>query len=214
MGEILLFGSQMSKFLLKIIVAACCLHLGFAKAQRINDFNLSPLESGIIVSFNIGPGPDCTGYSILHCLDSVSYLEIYNYAGICGTSGTNEFRSFTHSQPALNQVNYYKIQLYPYEVAYNRIFYSNSGLGNILAYPNPVSSTNSKITLKLFNANNVAVEGYVCDDYGQKIQEINTRSENDLVHVNVEGFEEGVYLVWLSDGAQFYTTKFIVLNSY
>lgn len=207
-----MFGSPMNKITRSgLVLTWICLSFS-VKAQRINDFNLAPINEGISVSFNIGPGLDCTGYSIFHCLDSMSYLEIYNYAGICGTSGTNEFRSFTHTSPTLNQVNYYKIQLYPYEVAYNRILYTANGQGALLAYPNPVSQANSYISLRFTNASNVELQGYVCDDFGIKVQSISARSNGNLLDLPVSGFRDGVYLVWLSDGALVYTTKFIVLN--
>src|SRR6478735_9144459 len=141
MEGILMFGSRMNKGIRSgLILLFTCLCFSL-EAQRINDFNLSPQDDGIHVSFNIGPGPDCSGYSILHCLDSMSYVEVYNFSGICGTSGINEFKSYTHTTAIINQINYYKIQLYPYEVAYNRILYTTSGQGSILAYPNPVSPT-------------------------------------------------------------------------
>lgn len=207
-----MFGSLMNKLTRAgIFLTWICLSISI-KAQRINDFNLAPINEGISISFNIGPGLDCTGYSIFHCLDSMSYLEIYNYAGICGTSGTNEFRSFTHTTPTLNQVNYYKIQLYPYEVAYNRILYTNNGQGAVLAYPNPVSSYNSFISLRFTNATNVSLEGYICNEFGIKVQSISARSEGNLLYLPVSGFSDGIYLVWLSDGASIFSTKFIVLN--
>ena len=92
--------------------------------------------------------------------------------------------------------------------------YSNSAQGSLLAFPNPVSQENYFITVKIANANNLKVEGYVCDAFGTKIQRIDSQSQGDLLQLAISAFKEGVYLVWLSDGARVYTTKFIVLYSY
>lgn len=206
-----MFGSQMNKNkILYLIFFINCL-FNSLYAQRISDFNLSPQNDGINVSFSIGSGSDCSGYSILHCLDSVSYVEIYNYAGICGTSPTKEFKSYLHITASYNQVNYYKIQLYPYEIAYNKILYSNSAQGYLLAYPNPVSQENLTISFKIPSANNIKLEGYICDAFGLKIQDIETQSQGDLIQISVSGFIDGIYLIWLSDGVSIYSTKFIVL---
>lgn len=184
-----------------------------AIAQRINGFNLYPLSNGVSVNFNIAPGPDCYGYKIYHCLDSVSYVEIYDFAGICGTSLENEFKSFTHTTATLNQINYYKVQLYPYEVAYNRILYTNDGKKTILAYPNPVSSFNGYIRMKVAGVNNVGLEGYVCNEFGNKIQTLDLQTIGDVFQIQIETYADGVYFVWVSDGANIYSTKFIVWNT-
>ena len=199
----------MKKFL--VIFSFVC-GVFFAKSQRINGFNLYPISNGINVNFNIGPGPDCYGYKIYHCLDSISYIEIYDFPTICGTSNGNEFRSYTHETPALNQINYYKVQLYPYEVAYNRILYTNNGKGTVLAYPNPVSQSDQVIHLKVIGVDNTSVEGYICNEFGVKVQVLDVRTQGDLLQIDISSYPDGIYLAWFSDGARIFTNKFIVLH--
>lgn len=184
--------------------------IGFS--QRISGFSLYPANTSITIRFSILPGPSCSGYSIFHCTDSVNYVEIYNYAGICGNSGSTETFTFTHNNPLANQVNYYKIQIFPYEVAYQRINFTNDGRGSVMPYPNPVFQGNNTLHLKLFGLNNVKIFGYVFSPAGRPLMEINTSTSADLLHVPISGFENGVYLVWLTDGSRVYSTKFVVAN--
>lgn len=213
MEEIRFHGLRKNKMKGLLIIFSVVANFSFAFSQRINGFNLYPVSNGINVNFNIGPGPDCYGYKIYHCLDSVSYVEIYDFPSICGTSTSNEFKSYTHENPGLNQINYYKIQLYPYEVAYNRILYTNDGKGKVLAYPNPVSQRNLILNLKVLGVDNSSVEGYICNEFGVKLQAIDARTQGDLLQIDISGYSDGIFMVWFSDGSRIFTTKFIVLHT-
>jgi len=213
MAEIRFHGLQKNKMKKKLAILILVCGVFFAKSQRINGFNLNPISNGINVNFNIGPGPDCYGYKIYHCLDSISYIEIYDYSGICGTSTENEFISYTHESPTLNQLNYYKVQLYPYEVAYNRILYTNDGKGTVLAYPNPVTQRDLNLNLKVIGIDNASVEGYICNEFGVKVQGLDMRTQGDLLQIDISRYQDGIYFAWFSDGAGVFTTKFIVLHT-
>src|SRR5687767_10751312 len=99
-------------------------------AQRIVSFNLYPLNNSVVVKFTIGPGGSCTGYTIWHGIDSVNFVPVFDELGECGNTGTNEEKSYTHSNPAPNQVNYYKVQLRPYETTpIKSIYVTEQGRG-------------------------------------------------------------------------------------
>lgn len=180
--------------------------------QRISGFNLYPANTSITIRFSILAGPSCSGYSIYHSTDSVNYVEIHNYAGICGGSGSTETFTYTHVNPIQNVVNYYKVQIYPYEVAYQRILFVPDGKGALTPFPNPVFQGNSTLHLKVHGSNNTKIFGYVFSPAGRPLMELDVSTSGDLVHVPISGFENGVYLVWLTDGAKVYSTKFVVAN--
>ena len=96
-----------------------------AYSQRIRDFNVYDGGNGsVAVRFVLTPGPACSGYEVMHSTDSLVYNSVHFYDQTCGETGVPDPQEWTHSAPALNQTNYYKIQLLsPYETSEVRRLY-------------------------------------------------------------------------------------------
>jgi hypothetical protein len=183
-----------------------------AKSQRIVDFTLNSAANIVTGKFVITAGSTCSGFTVFRSTDSLNYYQIFDSPQICGNSFTPETKSFSDASPALNQINYYKVLLQPFDVAYAKIFVGQNQGSNLVPYPNPVYQGNSTLNLKLINGGNAIVTGHLFNQGARSIQKLELRTYNDLTEINIAGLENGVYLVWLTDGRVAYSCKFIIFN--
>src|SRR6188768_2748435 len=86
-------------------------------AQRVVSFELFQVNTTVSTKFTLRAGGTCYGYKILHSLDSINFSEVVDYPGICGSSGSDEYFSDVHQTPAMNQFNFYKVQLSTFETS-------------------------------------------------------------------------------------------------
>ncbi|MDX2172650.1 MAG: T9SS type A sorting domain-containing protein [Bacteroidota bacterium] len=183
-------------------------------AQRIQNFNVFAAGSVVGVKFTISPGTSCSGYKIWHSLDSTyfGFNPIYDYPGICGASGTSEDVSYTHGSPAVNQVNYYKVELVPVETsAIRRVFVPiDQTKVKLFIYPNPIGEISDILSLKISNIGSAKLVGFLYNQFGHKLRELDLMTQFDLASINVYDLNDGLYEVWLTDGNQAYSSKFIV----
>ncbi len=187
-------------------------------AQRIVNFNVSlvppQVQGGIpqvLVRFGISPGIACPGYELLHSLDSINFIQFYNYAGICGTSSIEETYSQLHSTPAFNQINYYKVSIPGFETSSTaRIFVGEYTQGaRLLLFPNPIINDNI-LRLKFLNFSGNEVEGYIYNQSGIKEGELYLKVVNNLSEINIGYLPDGLYIIWLTDGNIVLRSKFII----
>jgi hypothetical protein len=178
-------------------------------AQRITSFNLFPINNGVQIQFAMAGGTSCDSYSILHSVDSINFISIYDDFNGCIGSSTNE--SYTHTNPALNQNNYYKIQLQPYEVTpIKGIYVTEHGRGRMLAYPNPVFEQLNLLGLRIFNAGNTRFIGFLYSQSGMPLREFDITTARDLASIDIGGLRNGMYVIWLTEGSQVYSAKLII----
>ncbi|MBK9282819.1 MAG: hypothetical protein IPM51_00705 [Sphingobacteriaceae bacterium] len=180
-------------------------------AQRIQNFNLSLTNTIVSVRFTVSAGSQCVGYNVLHSIDSLNYYPIYNYAGICGEISKATNHSYDHYSPALNAVNFYKIELNGVETSPpQRIFVSTSPQYNLLLYPNPVYNFYDLLNIKVSNANNTRLVGYIYNQSGKPVKEIDLITQLDYAALNIFDLVNDMYVLWLTDGYVIYSSKFIV----
>jgi hypothetical protein len=195
------------------LVFSIALFISFsALAQHIIGFNVFPSANSVTLKFTITPGSNCTGYTVLHSLDSTFYNPVVIENFDCNSVYGNTERSVTHSSPVLNQTNHYKIQLDPYyETSQARsVYVSQTANLKMLVYPNPVYLYNDILTLKIFNASNIRVIGFLYDQFGNAIRTLDLTTKVDLTTLETGGLENGVYLIWVTDGNQAFSSKFII----
>lgn len=182
-------------------------------AQRIAGLNLVASEAFVGVRFTITKGSSCNGYSIYHSLDSVNFKVIYDYAGVCGSSASDDQKSYTHTSPTPNRVNYYKVDLWPVETSrIVGILIPAETESGILLYPNPISGKNDQLTLKLPGASSPNIGGLICDQFGKTLQPLNLQVQNNQTSFETAHLQSGVYTVKLMDGQQTYVSKFVILR--
>lgn len=180
-------------------------------SQRIQNFNTFVAGNSVGIRFTVVKGPQCSGYTIYHSIDSVNFIQVYNFTGVVGDQNANQDISYTHSSPALNQVNYYKVELIPVETTpVNRIYVSNQPKIKMLVYPNPVVYNYDVLSMKLFNVSNIRVIGFLYNQFGKPLKQIDVTTVKDTGIMNVYDLSNGLYVLWLTDGTQVYSAKFIV----
>lgn len=187
-------------------------------SQRIQNMSVSlvnsqnqGVQSQVLVRFSLSPGQGCPGYEILHCTDSINFLQVYNYVGICGNQNTTESFNFTHGSPGVEMINYYKVSIPGFEVSpIHRIYVTQqSPKPNLMVYPNPVFSQDF-INLRYFNYVGTKLEGFIFNQFGKSIQTLYMDITQNESVVNISELTDGLYIVWLTDGNWLFRSKFIV----
>jgi hypothetical protein len=194
---------------LLLFIFGCIAFAG--SAQRINDLNLFFAGNGVTVKFIISKGTSCNGYNILHSIDSINFNTIYNFPGICGNTSNDESISYFHASPKINNNNYYKIELIPIEVSViKKIFVFAASDLEAFLYPNPHTSYSDLLDLRIFNAGTIQLKGFIYNQQGNPIQELNLTTSFDLAKINVSNLKNGVYIIRLMNEEKKYSFKLII----
>ncbi len=187
-------------------------------SQRIQNVNVSLVNSQnqgtnsqVLVRFTLTAGQSCSGYEILHCTDSLNYLQIYNYSGVCGNTTADESFNFTHGSPGIEMTNYYKVSIPGFETSapYRIYVGKTTPKPNILVFPNPVFSQEF-IHLRFYNYVGTKVEGFIFSQFGKIIKPLLLDIKQDHSEVSINDLNDGLYIVWLTDGNWLFRSKFIV----
>jgi hypothetical protein len=187
--------------------------LTILKAQRIGNFSVSQTGTSVAYHFVFRAGSTCNGYQLLRSSDSLTYLSAVDYLGICGSSGADEPFDGVDNAPKMNAWNYYKIQLPNFETSnVQRIYVSNTGAQKAIVFPNPSRSENELLQFRIQGANNIKVQGFVYDQRGVNRGFIDLRTNLDAAPLDVGGLENGLYILWLTDGSKLYKGKFALLR--
>jgi len=185
--------------------------IGKISAQRIVNFKLLQVENSVNTRFTLAAGVTCYGYKIYHSLDSINFVEIYDYPAICGESGSDEYFSDVHATPTINKLNYYKIQLSTFESSpVEKIFVASGTPGKIVVFPNPTKVNAQEVYLRIYGKSNLKVDGVISDLQGKQIKHIEVLMNGDLALLNIHGLNDGLYFLRLHDGQQIYKGKFLI----
>ncbi|MEO6304868.1 MAG: T9SS type A sorting domain-containing protein [Bacteroidia bacterium] len=180
-------------------------------AQRLANVEAFVAGSGVGLKFNITKGASCSGYVIWHSSDSISFTQAYNYPGICGDTSRNESINYLHTIPKYNAVNYYKVELVPIESSsIKRVFVPELLTADIRVYPDPILSSSESLNVRIYRADNTHITGFVSDQNGKRITIIDQISNADLITINAEVLNNGIYLLWINDGQRSFTSKFFI----
>jgi hypothetical protein len=180
-------------------------------AQRLTDIKTLLVGTGVDVRFTVTKGTSCNGYTILHSLDSVYFLQVYHYPGVCGNSISDENVSFLHTNTSINTFNYYKIELVPIESSFvQRIFVPELPNAKAIVYPNPIITNSDQLSFRILNSNNIKLKGFIYSEEGLRLRVLDLTTTIDIAKINVGDLINGIYSVQLNDGEKNYTYKFII----
>jgi hypothetical protein len=194
------------------VVLLCTFALS-ATAQRISNFSVSQNGNVVTYRFIFSAGASCQGYQLLHSSDSLTYLTVKDYVGICGASGAAEPFDGVHEFPVLNAWNYYKIQMATFEQSeVRRIFVTTDGKLRATVFPNPSFSETDQVRFRLSGVNNIRVQGFVHDQLGITRDFIDTVTAGDSAALNLNNYENGFYFLWLTDGTRIYTGRIVLIR--
>ena len=182
-------------------------------AQRIISFNLVTTAKSVTIKFTLSPGPDCGGYEVFRSNDSLNFISVCDYSGICGVSSRNEDFSCTDKSPALNQTNLYRIILNNLERSEIKgVYVKEPPSASIVVYPNPIESQSTKLTVTLVNEVNTRLVGFLYDQFGKSILNLDVTTDPDVASIDVSSLANGLYVLRLSNGSREYSYKFIVFR--
>lgn len=180
-------------------------------AQRILNFKIFQVNQAVFLNFILSKGSSCNGFNVLHSTDSVNFKVIHEDPTICGTSNADEAKNWTHANPIINQLNYYKIQLNPGEMSpVNRIFVNQTNKPNIVLFPNPISTDHDFLTIKILGTESLEFDGFIYNQFGNYVLKIENQSTISNSTIKIHELSNGLYLIKLTDGYNLYSTKFII----
>ena len=180
-------------------------------AQRILNFKIFQVNQAVFLNFILSKGSSCNGFNVLHSSDSVNFKVIHEDPTICGTSNADEAKNWTHANPIINQLNYYKIQLNPGEMSpVNRIFVNQTNKPNIVLFPNPISTDIDLLTIKILGTESFEFDGFIYNQFGNYVLKIENQSTISNSTIKIHELSNGLYLIKLTDGYNLYSTKFII----
>ena len=180
-------------------------------AQRILNFKIFQVDQAVFLNFILSKGSSCNGFNVLHSTDSLNFKVIHEDPTICGTSNADEAKNWTHVNPIINQLNYYKIQLNPGEMSpVNRIFVNQTNKPNIVLFPNPISNDIDLLTIKILGTESLEFDGFIYNQFGNYVLKIENQSTISNSTIKINELSNGLYLIKLTDGYNLYSTKFII----
>jgi hypothetical protein len=178
-------------------------------SQRITSFSVTNVKGVVAVRFSISPGTTVNSYSILRSTDSLNYYSIYDYSTTCGYPDRYDDRMYDDHSPVLNQANFYKVQLFPYEQSQPlRVFVTASS--SLYVYPNPVGPGMDLLHMKFTQIKDKRVFGGLYNQSGNPVRVLDFTTVGDAFTLNISDLNNGLYLLWLTDGSQAFSCKFIL----
>lgn len=194
-----------------VIVLFFVLTCHFLSAQiigsRILSFDGYVANSTVGLRFTVSKGQACTGYNLWHSTDSINFSPIYQYAGICGSTSKDEQFSYTHSNPAPNQINYYQVELIPSDKSnILRLFVGNTPKVTVLPFPNPAKDI---LNVKIFNTSNLRLYAFVFSPFGLPEKQFSIDAKLDVITFDIQALAKGLHALVLTDGNQTFSTKFL-----
>ncbi|MFZ9029029.1 MAG: T9SS type A sorting domain-containing protein [Crocinitomicaceae bacterium] len=158
-------------------------------------FNATELNGRILLTWNIKQGNTCNGVKVEHSIDSLNFSEIGSIEGVCGSNTANVAYEFTHQNPTLNAVNYYRLLMggIGYSWVISEKIIAIDDLGYTIA-PQPV--TNQSI-LYFENPNNKEYKLSVANLSGKVVYAESLL--NEQLSLGELGFESGYYFFELQE---------------
>lgn len=182
-------------------------------SQRLANVQLYPQNNQVLIHFVITAGTSCSGYKIAHSSDGLIYQTFHEYPQICGASGTDEPFDVVHSSPILNQINYYKIEVFPFDNEYASVFVPQSAAnGTLWVCPNPIPKNQNQVLLKVAGHQKSKLQGFVCSPHGNRLCDLNVSITAGIMLANVQFPSDGLYYFVLTDGTSIFSAPCLVIS--
>ncbi|MBL7926407.1 MAG: T9SS type A sorting domain-containing protein [Bacteroidia bacterium] len=166
-------------------------------SQTMGQQNISALtgvqtSEGIFISFTTVQGVSCLDAELQHSSDSIFFTTIYTIPGICGSAFNEESYSYLHTNPVINAVNYYRINLRASGYSgFIGVKFFNYGSSPLHISPMPITDVSNLH----FEGNNKANEILIFDLKGRLVLKTHTL-QND-VSINAAPLNNGLYVLQL-----------------
>lgn len=159
-------GTIFSLFLLAITATSTLAQSTFAR-----NFIAEAKDGKTYLRWTISQGNTCDGITILRSEDQISYTQIGEISGVCGSTDSAQTYLFTDEKPVLNKTNFYKLQFGLTGITATQFVYVFSEGGYNL-YPNPANlqsrlfftNNGKKISMQLYNLSGQVVQSLETTD--------------------------------------------------
>ncbi len=183
--------AHMKLFLLTLSLLTCEM-FGFSQNNSIVESFFAIENNGeVFLSWKIIEGSTCNGIQILHSTDSLSFSEIGNIAGVCGSTTEPQYYNYTDETPEKNKYNYYRLSLggngYSEIISIELIDINNK---EYQVRPNPVKNY-AKIYFDNTNNSNKEYQLFLYNPWGDLLFSSSTSQE--YFEVNLGDFNSGIY---------------------
>jgi len=123
-----------------IFILLFCTGSSTAQTVQLDNFNAYRAGENVLLKWTISSGSTCNGIQIFRSEDTVTFIQIGDIQGVCGSSSSPTPYEFTDANPLTNKINYYKLQLggtgFSVTISLHFILFSSS---NYLITPSPVT---------------------------------------------------------------------------
>jgi len=113
---------------------------GFAQQDSIFSlFNVEQENNKVVVFITINGGIQCAGLQVQRSTDSINFLQIYEFPGICGSPGADESYVYVDDSPVKNAINYYRLEVGNLGIVSDQksVFFQYFESYKLLITPNP-----------------------------------------------------------------------------
>ena len=182
-----------------LLLSMCCFFLDLAAQEgRLADFSVDQLNrSNVQIKWTMKAGVSCQSPEVQRSIDSLNFISIYRYPGVCGGGDEEESYSYIDHKAIQNAKSYYRLKID--EGEFSRIaaiegsfdFSKNA----VRLHPQPVTDLlniaylediGRPIELRIYNAN------------GNEFRVDILSSLNDQpIEVSTQNLPTGIYFVWL-----------------
>ena len=185
------------------------LNINFLNAQVnpiLGSFSLTESNGSVNINWSILTGNTCDGTRILRSEDGVSFIQIGEIVGICGSSSIEVSYSFVDDSPLKNLKSYYRLELglsgFSHTLSIEIIEIDNKGY---LVWPNPIA-----LEGKIFfnNSKNLTHKLEVYDSDGKKVFETETKER--YFAINNSFGSRGYYVFSISTSEKQVNGSFII----
>lgn len=160
-------------------------------APELASYTATFTHGNVLVNWTIKSGNTCNGARLYHSTDSIHYNLIHEVFGVCGNISEEESYFFLHTQPGLNQSNYYRLELGTDQNFWiTRIWVPLDGANVLNVWPSPAHET------IYAGWENKTYESYhlrITDFQGKRMYESLTRES--FYSTSVQGYRPGLYLI-------------------
>ncbi len=167
----------------------------FLYGQALINFNVQLIKDSVRIEFVIRGGFTCTGVRIDRSTDSINFINIYQFAGVCGGTSSDVKYVYTDNNPVVNKTNYYRLDLRAEGLSnIVGVFYRYLGNNDFLIITNPCISN---CTLYYYNDEKRKLVVNIFDAAGKKVIDFTT--QESTIDFSQFVFSNGVYFFTLTN---------------
>ena len=99
---------------LSIIIFASLFNYQIAFSQDnsiLDNFSVSESNGNVFLNWVIKSGSTCNGIQIFRSTDKVTFRQVGEIVGVCGSLSTPVSYNFTDEHPVINKINHYRLGL-------------------------------------------------------------------------------------------------------